>query len=142
MKKILSIAVAALFFVLVPSAKAQTAQVNGTQHGVVVSWGAASPGTNPIAGYNVFRCSGTATTCPNTSPVGWTQENATPTTGLTYTDPSSNNFTNGASYTYAVQTVDTKGNVSVFSSTSTVQVPSAGFPSNATAPAAPTTTVQ
>ena len=136
--------VLACLLVIASTAKAQSIQVAGTPHGVEVIYTAASQGTDPnaIAGYFIFRCSGTATTCINTSPVGWVQENTSPDAALSYLDPATNGFTNGLSYTYAVQTVDVKGNVSVFSNTSTVQVPSSGFPSNPNAPAAPTVTVQ
>jgi len=139
---LIRISILVCLFALGSTVKAQGIQVTGTPHGVEVTYTAATQGTFPIAGYFIFRCTGTASVCVNTSPVGWVQENATANAGLAYLDPATNNFTNGSSYTYAIQTVDTKGNVSVFSGTSTVQVPSAGFPSNPTAPSAPTVTVQ
>lgn len=131
---VLALAVAAM------PASAQTGtpqqlQVNGTPHGVELTWTAAPQGSDPdaIVGYFAFRCHGTSTgsspSCTTTTGT-WTQLTPTPNAALSYLDPAANNFTLGDAYTYAVQTVDAKGKVSTWSNLSTVTVPSTGFPLN------------
>lgn len=84
-------------------------------HSVTLNWGASTPGTYPIAGYNVYRA-------PSTAPTQYVQINTTlVTTTLTYTDAA---VSNTANYVYAVQAVDTQGNPSAYSTPATAVIPS------------------
>lgn len=132
-----------LFFAFAFSLTAKAQNVSGTPHGMNLTWTAVAQGsdTNTIAGYNLYKCAGAATVCVNTSPVGWTELNTSPITGTSYLDPSTDSFTDGSSYTYAVQTVDSAGNQSSFSNTVTLTVPTGGFPVNP-APASLTGKIQ
>ncbi len=101
-----------------------------TQHSVTLSWTAPSAGsawggctTALPCVYAVYRCAGTATSCPAppTSSTSWA-EITTPTTrpsGTTYVDTA---VTGGTAYTYVVETVQASTN-SGPSNTTTANVP-------------------
>lgn len=107
-----------------------------TAHGVELTWGASTPGSNPLAGYNVWRCTGT---CLATA-TGWTQLNTAPVSPTNYLDPAAG-LSTSTTYSYVVYAQDTKGELSGPSNVATVSIP-ATFPSNATVPSAPTAAVQ
>ena len=86
-----------------------------TQHGVSLTWTApnplydpSNPGTGTLANYNVYRCSGTCTLTSGTFSII-----ASPS-AITYFDPAAG-LSKGSTYTYAVTTVDSLGNESVYS---------------------------
>ncbi|MGA2275899.1 MAG: fibronectin type III domain-containing protein [Bryobacteraceae bacterium] len=84
-------------------------------HSVTLTWGASTPGTYPIAGYNVYRA-------PSSAPTDYVQINtALVTTTLTYTDGA---VSNSATYYYAVKAVDTQNNQSAYSTPATATIPS------------------
>lgn len=94
-------------------------------HGVKLTWTAASQGTdtNPIAGYNVYRCTGTCTA----GGTGWsTPINSALVTGTIYQDPASG-LSVSTTYSYVVETVDSVNNSSGPSNVATVAIPSS-FP--------------
>ncbi|HEY1218634.1 MAG: hypothetical protein ABSE42_19725 [Bryobacteraceae bacterium] len=83
-------------------------------HSVVLTWGASTAGTYPIAGYNVFRA-------PSSAPTAYVQINtALVTTTLTYTDAA---VSNSAEYYYAVTAVDTQGTPSGYCTPATATIP-------------------
>ncbi len=87
---------------------------SNTSGSATISWPAASPGSNPIAGYKVY------------------QQNSSGNTLVTTTTGTSANLTGltiGSSYTYNVVAVDTQGNASLPSPPVTFTVPP---PANAT----------
>jgi len=116
--------IVALF--IVPALLSQT----GTQHGVQVTWNAPSPvgGSGTIAGYNIYRCTGTCTATSGT----WSKIDTSLDISTGYLDPSSDLVANTA-YPYAASTVDTHGNESGFSNVATVTTPAA-FPTNPNPP--------
>lgn len=132
-RAVLSIAV--LLF-LGGTAKAQSTLPPATAHGVELTWGASTSGSNPLAGYNVWRCTGT---CLATG-TGWTQLNTAPVSPTTYLDPAAG-LSTSTTYSYVVYAQDTKGELSGPSNVATVSIP-ATFPSNATIPSSPAATVQ
>lgn|SRR5208283_5290924 len=82
-------------------------------HGVTVSWAAATPGTYPIAGYNVYR---------STTNGNYVQINpALVTSSLSFTDGA---VSNGVTYYYAIKSADTQGNLSAYSTPVTAGIPS------------------
>ena len=81
---------------------------SNTSGSATLSWPAASPGSNPIADYQVFQQNGTGTTLVTT-----TAGTTTNVSGLTV----------GTTYTYDVVAVDSKGNPSLPSAPVTFTVP-------------------
>jgi hypothetical protein len=80
-------------------------------HEVGLSWNAPASSPDPVAGYNIYRSSDSATfVLLNTSPV----------TALSYID---NTVGSGASYTYEVKSVDSSGVESIPSDQVTATVP-------------------
>ena|SRR5271167_392650 len=101
-------------FLTVGFSAAQT----GTQHGVGITWPVGtvvSGSTDTIAGYNIYRCTGT---CSNTSISGWSKLDGTLDANLTYLDQSA--LVTGTVYNYVVTSVDPAGNESAFSPMATV----------------------
>jgi hypothetical protein len=88
-----------------------------TPHGVKLSWTAPTTigGSGTLASYNIYRCTGTCTLTSG-SFVFLTGQVSSLTT---YLDPASG-LTNGTTYTYAVTSVDSLGNESVYSPLFTV----------------------
>jgi hypothetical protein len=83
-----------------------------TNGAVNLTWDAASGGTDPVAGYNVYRAiSGTGM---------FIQINSTVLATLTFNDST---VVSGKSYDYYVLSVDANGNLSVPSNTVTVAIP-------------------
>src|SRR5579875_3775843 len=83
--------------------------VTASTHTVALSW---RPSTSPIAGYFVFRGSSTATLA---------QLNAIALATTSYVDRT---VANGATYVYAVKSIDANNVLSDFSNTVLVKVPS------------------
>ena len=83
-----------------------------TAYEVQLTWDAPSSSTDPVAGYNVYRATGTSTSYQlvGSTVVGTTQ----------YTDTT---VADGASYTYYVESVDAEGNTSSPSTTYTANIP-------------------
>ena len=116
-------------------------QPNGTPHGINLTWtpGVQGSDTNPLAGVDIFRASGS---CATIAACSWGSSlNATPAPGSSYLDPAAG-LTAGSTYSYYVSEVDSIGNQSAPSNIATVAVPSAGFPANPTAPTAAAGAVQ
>lgn len=128
MIKRIAIALFAVLFFSIGSAHAQTGTIlpGASPHGVALSWTAASQGsdTNPIVGYNVWRCTGTCTA----TGTGWAKISSSPVAGVSYQDPASGLNTN-TTYSYVVYTVDSIGNTSAPSNVATATI-GASFPSD------------
>jgi hypothetical protein len=124
-----TVAIAALALAL--PARAQGPGANGTPHGINLTWTAGAQGsdTNAVSGYNVYRTTGA---CSSSNLPGSTAINASLVSGTSYLDPAAG-LAAGTTYCYGVATVDAKGNQSPYATT-TVAVPSAGFPANPGAP--------
>lgn len=107
-----------------------------TQHGVLVTLtaqaiGASAGNGNTVAGYNIYRCPGTCTLTSGT----FSKIDTSLDLSLGYLDPSTDTaLVAGATFTYAGTEVDNVGNESSFSPLATVTIPTAGFPTNPTAP--------
>lgn len=127
-----------LLFLIVSAVPAMAQAPGASQHGVLASWTAASQGSdvNPIAGYNVYRCTGTCVTSSGT----WTKANSSLVLGTSFLDPAAG-LSVSTTYSYVVYTVDSIGNTSGPSNVATVAIPSS-FPSNPNTPTNPTATVQ
>lgn len=134
MKKAILFTFTLLLFTL--PIKAQSSLPPASAHGVELTWNASTPGSNPIAGYNVWRCTGICTV----TATGWTQLNTTPISPINYLDPAAG-LSTSTTYSYVVYAQDTKGLLSGPSNVATVSIP-ATFPSNATVPSNPAATVQ
>lgn len=136
LKKLLSLVILVLAYATI--GHAQSALPPASTHGVQLTWTAASQGsdTNPIVGYNIWRCTGTCTA----TGTGWIQLNTTPDAGTSYHDPAAG-LSTSTTYSYVVYTQDSIGNISGPSNVATVAIPSS-FPSNPSAPSAPTATVE
>lgn len=81
-------------------------------HSVSLTWSASTPGTYPVAGYNVYR----STTTGN-----YVQINSTLVTSpLTFTDGAVSNST---TYYYVIAAVDTQNTPSGYSSPATAVIP-------------------
>jgi hypothetical protein len=80
-------------------------------HGVDLSWNAPTNSADPVAGYHIYRATGSG------SP---TLLNSAVQILLTYSD---NNVVSGTVYTYSVKSVDAKGNESVASNTFQTTIP-------------------
>lgn len=120
---------ALLGWLVILPAYAQT----GTAHGVNITANVPSPvgGSGVLDGYNAYRCSGTCTATSGT----WTKINPSLLTAPAYLDPASDSgLTAGATFSFAMTSVDSNGNESVLSNVATVAIPSAGFPTNPNAP--------
>jgi hypothetical protein len=89
-----------------------TSIVVATQHGVVLNWNAPTSTTDPVAGYNIYRASGTGGS--------YAVVNSALNTQTTYTD---NAVVSGAVYTYTVKSVDYTNVESVGSNQVTVTIP-------------------
>lgn len=135
-RKLLSLVILVLAYATI--GHAQSALPPASVHGVKLTWTAASQGsdTNPIVGYNIWRCTGTCTA----TGTGWIQLNTTPDAGTSYHDPAAG-LSTSTTYSYVVYTQDSIGNTSGPSNVATVAIPSS-FPSNPSAPSAPTATVE
>ena len=129
---------AALLCACALPARAQGTLPPASGHGVLLTWTAAAQGgdTNPIVGYNVWRCTGTCTAAGT----GWTKISSAPVAGTSYQDPASG-LSTSTTYSYVVYTQDSIGNTSGPSNVATVAIPSS-FPSNPGTAAAPSATVQ
>jgi fibronectin type 3 domain-containing protein len=79
---------------------------------VDLTWNAPTDSTDPVAGYNIYRATGT-----NSS---YQLMNSSVDSTTTYTDTT---VQNGTSYTYYVESVDASGNQSSPSNTFTASVP-------------------
>lgn len=135
-RKLLSLVILVLAYATI--GHAQSALPPASSHGVQLTWTAASQGgdTNPIVGYNIWRCTGTCTA----TETGWTRLNTTPNAGTSFLDPAAG-LSTSTTYSYVVYTQDSIGNTSGPSNVATVAIPSS-FPSNPSAPPAPTATVE
>ena len=114
---------------------------SGSQHGVCLSWTAATQGsdTNPIAGYNAYRIASTSTCSASLFSPLPTPINSAIITPVEYLDPSSG-LAVSTQYCYGLATVDSIGNQSALV-TAGVTTP-ATFPVNANAATTFTPTVQ
>jgi hypothetical protein len=113
---------------------------SGTAHGIATSWAAPNPvgGSGTIQGYYLFRCVGTCTTGSMWTAVDGliaptASANCTVPLGSSacYLDPAAGLNAN-TTYSYAVETVDSNGNVAAYSNISTVAVTT--FPINPNPP--------
>lgn len=107
-----------------------------TQHGIALSWNAVTKDVNgnTITGVSYLLWRATASSGP------FTQITASPITATTYLDPAAG-LAASTTYYYEVQ-AQSAGLDSAPSTATAVAVPSSGFPSNPSAPSAPTGTVQ
>jgi hypothetical protein len=80
-------------------------------HQVDLSWDASTNPPNPVAGYNIYRLTGTAP---------FALINSSPDPSLTYVDSA---VTSGTTYSYEVKSVDSSGVESVPSNEITVTIP-------------------
>ena len=83
----------------------------GVAHEVDLSWGAPTSSPDPVAGYNIYRATGSGSVV---------RINSLPDSAVVYVD---NTVTSGASYTYQVTSVDSSGVESVPSNQVTVTIP-------------------
>jgi hypothetical protein len=79
---------------------------------VSLTWSAPTNSTDPVAGYNVYRATGTSTS--------YQLLNTSVDTQTAYTD---SNVQNGTSYSYYVESVDAQGNQSIPSNIFTASIP-------------------
>jgi hypothetical protein len=84
----------------------------GSAHKVDLSWNAPTSGSDPVAGYNVYRAAGGTSS--------YQRLNSTLDQATTYTDSS---VQSGKSYEYVVKTVDSSGTESTPSNGTTVTIP-------------------
>lgn len=129
MKKVLVLA-AFLILGAIPL-QAQSSPPPATAHGIELTWTASTPGTNPIAGYNAWRCTGSSAVCTATS-TNWTQINSTPITSTNYLDPAAG-LSTSTTYSYFVEAQDTQGELSGPSNISTCAV-GVSFPTSPSVP--------
>ena|SRR5271166_5875226 len=108
-----------------------------TPHGIKLTWAAPSPigGSGTLASYNIYRCPSTCTLTTGAFTLVTGQISSVPTTYL----DSASGLTSGSTYTYAVTSVDSAGNESVYSPLAVVVFTAIVNPN---APATLTTTVQ
>ena len=91
--------------------QASTAQPS-TQHEVKLNWGAPSPTSDPVVGYNVYRATSGAS--------NYALLSSSVDTQTSYSDTS---VQSGATYQYIVKSVDSRGAESAPSNSTTVTVP-------------------
>lgn len=119
----LTLGLLALLLILGP-APAQSP--TSTSHGVFVTW-VASTSSN-VAGYVLFRCSGTCTSAST----AWTAVATGLILGTSYLDASAD-LSTGTTYSYEADAVDTSGNYSGPSNIAAVTTPTA-WPTNPAPP--------
>ena len=81
-------------------------------HTVSLSWNAPVGSTDPVAGYNIYRATGSSTS--------YQLLNTSVNTSTSYTDTG---VQSGSSYTYYVESIDAQDNPSAPSNTATVSIP-------------------
>lgn len=117
----------------VPTISSSTATAPGS---VSLSWGAVTDNPNPggsgVAGYNIYRCSGSGCTPDIT---GTPVNGATLVTTTTYAD---NTVSASTNYSYVVTAVDNVGNESAPSSVATVATPAPVCSTKPSVPTSPT----